>query len=134
MEGEARWNFCFLHRVFLSKFPFTESESSKSSKTKNYLGIMLRLPFRYSCHKRGFFFMCCERGNTTANLVSLSSRRLLFELCSWKNICSTNFNIIIIKENLLTTAFSLHCKFPSLGSLGILSRLLVFRKHKRIIQ
>ena len=43
-----------------------------------------------------------------------------------KNTGSTNFNIVIIKENLLKIVFSLYCGFLSLR---IRLRQLVFRKH-----
>ena len=73
-------------------FFFTESQSSKIWKTKNYLGIM----FRSSSHKKRFFVMCRKRGHATANLIIIFSRKLLFRFCSWKIISSTNFSIIII--------------------------------------
>ena len=81
MEGGLVENFWFVHSFFI-KFHLTESPSSKSSETKNYLGIMLRLAFRNCCHKRGFFAMCCEKGHAIENILSLSSRRLLFEFGS----------------------------------------------------
>ena len=76
---------------YLYDFFFTESQSSKSWKTKNYLGIM----FRSSSHKKRFFVMCRKRGHATANLIIIFSRKLLFKFCSWKKIFSTNFHIII---------------------------------------
>ena len=63
-----------------------ELKGSKSPETKNYLGIMLRLALKNSCHKRSFLAMCCERCHTIAKLIRLSSQRLLFLFCSQKTV------------------------------------------------
>ena len=107
MEEEARWNLLSFTLSFLQGFFFTESQRPKSSKrpkSKNDLGIMLRLACKNFCHKKAFLAVCCERNHAIANLVYLP----LEGRCSnfpYKNLCSTKFNVIIIKENLAKNCF-----------------------------
>ena len=138
MEVEARQKFLFFTMRFsLRKIFLTESPSSKRSKAKNCLRIMLRLAFRSSHHKR--VLLCHVLWKKQCYCKSRKSflQGCFSSFAHENNICSTNFKfiviiiiIIIIQQKSSKIVFSLHCRFPSLR---ILLRLLVFRKRRRII-
>ena len=105
MEGEACWKFLSFYKNFFNGIAkLKKPKDLKLPRNHHQTSVQEFLSSKvfWRCDFEIWGFL----GHAIANFVSLLPRRLLFELCS------TNFNIIIIKENLVKTVFSSIMRIP----------------------